>query len=104
MGKAPAKTATGLAWRGMVAWRAILAVLANYGLCALLAMALARGLPHLGVSRVEAVTAGTLAAIIAMPIVPVLVFASRNAWKPTLAMAAGAGALWLALQLSGGVA
>lgn len=104
MTKAPAKSASGLAMRGMVAWRAILAILANYGLCALLAMALARGLPHLGASRVEAVTAGTLAAIIAMPIVPIFVFASASVWKPTLVTAAGAGALWLALWLAGGMA
>jgi len=104
MGKAPASPASALAWRGMVAWRAILAIIANYGLCALLAMALARGLPHLGLARVEAVVAGTLAAIIAMPVVPIFVFASRSAWKPTATMAAAAGGLWLLLWLAGGPA
>lgn len=104
MAVSPAKSAPGLAWRGMVAWRAILAVLANYALCAVLAMALARALPHLGMSRVEAVTAATLAAIIAMPIVPIFVFASRSAWKPTALMAAIAAGLWLTLWLCGGMA
>lgn len=104
MAASPAKSANGFALRSMVAWRAILAILANYILCALLAMALARALPHLGMARVEAVATATLAAIIAMPIVPIFVFASRSAWKPTAVMAASAAGLWLVLWLSGGMA
>ena len=104
MAASPAKPFNGLALRGMVAWRAILAILANYALCALLAMALARALPHLGMARVEAVATATLAAIVAMPIIPIFVFASRSAWKPTAVKAACAGGLWLLLSLSGGMA
>ncbi len=104
MAASPAKSSNRLALRGMVAWRAILAILANYVLCALLAMALARALPHLGMARIEAVATATLAAIIAMPIIPIFVFASRSAWKPTAVMALGAAGLWLLLSLSGGMA
>jgi hypothetical protein len=101
MAKTPAMPASGLAWRGMVAWRAILAVLANYGLAALAAMAIARGLPHLGVPRVEATLAGTLIAIFSMPAIPIFVFAARSAWKPTAVMAACAALLGLLVWLPG---
>ena len=91
----------GAAYRLAVAWRAILAVGANYALCALAAVALARLLPLIGMSRVEAVFTATLAAILAMPVVPVFVFAARSAWKPTFVMAGSAALLWTAAWLAG---
>lgn len=98
---ATASANAGVAYRLAVAWRAVLAVGANYVLCALAATALARLLPLAGVSRVEAAVAGTLVAIIAMPVLPVFVFAARSAWKPTLVMAAGAALLWTGAWLAG---
>jgi len=98
---AAASAKAGAAYRLAVAWRAILAVGANYALCALAATALARLLPLAGMSRVEAAVTGTLVAIIAMPVLPVFVFAARSAWKPTLIMAACAALLWTAAWLAG---
>lgn len=85
----------GLAWRGMVAWRAVLAIVANYGLCALVAAAAGRLLPWLGVARIEAAAVGDLVAIVLMPVVPIFVFAARSPWRPTLTMAGAIAALAL---------
>jgi hypothetical protein len=91
----------GAAYRLAVAWRAVLAVVANYALCALAATALARLLPLAGMSRVEAAVAATLIAILAMPVVPIFVFAARSAWTPTLVMTGVAAVLWAGAWLAG---
>ena len=91
----------GLAWRGMVAWRAVLAIVANYGLCALVAAAAGRLLPRLGVARIEAAAAGDLVAILLMPIVPIFVFAARSPWRPTLTMVGAIAALALVVWTVG---
>jgi hypothetical protein len=86
-----------LAWRGMVAWRAALAIVANYALCALLAAMMGRLAPRLGVARIEAAAMGDMLAILLLPVVPVFVFAARSPWKPTWVMAgamAGLGAVF----------
>lgn len=93
-----------IAWRGKVAWRAVLAILANYGLAALMGMAIAKGLPHLGVARAEATVSGALVAIIAMPILPIFIFAARTTWRPTAVMAGCAAVLALIVWLPGAAA
>jgi hypothetical protein len=96
-----AKARSGLALRGMIAWRVALAILGAYGLAAALAIAVARGLPHLGVSRVEATAAGGLLAIAVIPVVPLFVFIARAAWPVTLAMAGSSAALGAVAWLAG---
>ncbi|CAN7226770.1 iron transporter [Phenylobacterium sp. LjRoot164] len=91
----------GAAYRLAVAWRALLSVVANYGLCALAATALARLLPLAGMSRVEAAVTATLITVLAMPVVPIFVFAAKSAWKPTLVMTCLAAALWAGAWLAG---
>lgn len=87
--------------RSLVAWRAVLAIVANYGLCALAAAAAGRLLPRLGLARIEAVAVGELLAILLLPITPIFVFAARSAWKPTLAMGATMAVLALAILAAG---
>lgn len=98
---AAAAAKAGAAYRLAVAWRAVLAIGVNYVLCALAATALARLLPLVGMSRVEAAVAATMAAILAMPVVPIFVFAAKSAWKPTLIMACLAAVLWAGAWLAG---
>ena len=98
---ASAASKVGATYRLAVAWRAVLAIGVNYGLCALAATALARLLPLVGMSRIEAAITGTLVAILAMPVLPAFVFAARSAWKPTLIMIACAAGLWSAAWLAG---
>lgn len=85
----------------MVAGRAALAIVGNYALCALLAAAIGRLLPRLGVARIEAAAAGDLLAILLMPIVPIFVFATRSPWRPALVMAGTIAALGLVVWLTG---
>lgn len=88
-------------WRGMVAWRAVLAIVANYGLCALVAATAGRVLPRLGVARIEAAAAGDLLAIALLPLVPIFVFATRSPWKPTLVMGVAIAGLTLVVWIAG---
>lgn len=91
----------GLAWRGRVAWRAALAIVANYALCALVAAAAGRLLPRLGVARIEAAATGDLLAILLLPIVPIFVFAAHSPWKPTWVMAGAMAALGVVFWAAG---
>lgn len=79
----------------------VLAVGANYALCALVAAAAGRWLPRFGVARIEAAAGGDLIAIVLLPIAPIFVFAARSAWKPTLAMGGAIAALGLAVWTVG---
>lgn len=85
----------------MVAWRAALAIVANYALCALVAAAAGRLLPRLGVARIEAAAAGDLLAIVLLPVVPIFVFAARSPWKPTWVMAGAMASLGLVVWAAG---
>lgn len=85
----------------MVAGRAVLAIVANYAFCALLAAAIGRLLPRLGVARIEAAAAGDLLAIVLLPIAPIFVFATRSAWKPALVMSGLIAGLALVVWLAG---
>jgi hypothetical protein len=89
------------AWRWAVAWRVVLAIGANYALCALVAAAAGRWLPRLGVARIEAAAAGDLVAIVLLPVIPIFVFAARSAWRPALAMGGAIAALALAVWAVG---
>lgn len=95
------RSGPGLAWCGMVAGRAALAIVGNYGLCAMLAATMGRLLPRLGVARIEAAAAGDLLAILLLPIIPIFVFAARSPWKPALVIGGLIAALGLVVWLTG---
>lgn len=88
-----------LAWRAMVAWRALLAVVGGYGVGVLLSAVLAVGLQDLGVSRYEATTAGVLAGLLVMPFAPVVAFGLRRTRDATAVIVGAAAALATVLLL-----
>lgn len=65
-----------LPYRLAVASRTLAAVVGGYAVAALLAMAVARGLP---LSRSEAATIATIAAVLALPFIAIRVFAVSSA-------------------------
>lgn len=72
-----------LTWRAMIAWRGLMAVVGGYLLGALLTSALAKGLPVLGVARLDATTWGVLAGLVLMPCVAIAAFGIRRTWIAT---------------------
>lgn len=69
-----------LAWRTMIAWRGLMALAGGYVLGALLTSAMARGLPVLGVSRLDATTWGVLGGLMLMPCVAIAAFGIKRTW------------------------
>lgn len=65
-------------YRAAVASRSIAALLGCYAACSAIAMALARILP---MSKAGAATAATIAAALIFPVLVMMVFAVRSAWR-----------------------
>lgn len=73
-----AERAISLRYRLDVLSRLLAAVAGGYAVATLVAIAGARALP---LARVEAVTVGTLAALLAMPLAAMGCFWARSAWR-----------------------
>ncbi|HUD94085.1 ketohydroxyglutarate aldolase [Sphingobium sp.] len=88
----------GWRYRVNVALRILAGTAGAYLVAALLAAMLARTLP---MSRVEAVTSGTMVAYLAAPAVTVWAFLARGPWRALAGVATMAGLLALIASLAG---
>lgn len=82
----------------MIAWRGLMAIVGGYALGALLTSAMAKGLPLIGVSRLDATTWGVLAGLMLMPCIAIVAFGIRRTWMAT-AVIVGLGAALYAVTV-----
>ncbi|HAF42763.1 MAG TPA: ketohydroxyglutarate aldolase [Sphingobium sp.] len=88
----------GWRYRANIALRILAATVGAYLVTALVAMLLARTLP---MSRVEAVTSGTMIAYLAAPTVTIWAFLARSPWRALAGVALAAGLLALGTWAAG---